>query len=89
VRLHAIRIYTESADPFFDSVPINVWSQVEVNVGIWCASIPALKALFVAEKRERRSVVVKDIVVSNEDDGGSEGGNMLGWIGKRWSKVSE
>jgi hypothetical protein len=43
--LHAIRIYTESEDPFFDSVPINVWSMVEVNVGVWCASIPGLKAL--------------------------------------------
>lgn len=53
VRLHAIRIYTESADPFYDSVPINLWSMVEVNVGIWCASIPALKALFIRSQRER------------------------------------
>ncbi|KAF2675728.1 hypothetical protein K458DRAFT_471108 [Lentithecium fluviatile CBS 122367] len=45
VRLHSIRIYTESPDPFYDSVPVNLWSMVEVNIGIWCASIPALKAL--------------------------------------------
>ncbi|KAH7408700.1 hypothetical protein DE146DRAFT_386445 [Phaeosphaeria sp. MPI-PUGE-AT-0046c] len=53
VRLHAIRIYTESSDPFFDSVPINLWSQVEVNVGILCASIPSLKALFLPGQRQR------------------------------------
>ncbi|KAJ4294047.1 Mitochondrial beta-keto-acyl synthase [Kalmusia sp. IMI 367209] len=51
VRLHAIRIYTESADPFYDSVPINVWSMVEVNIGIWCASIPALKILIIRRQR--------------------------------------
>jgi hypothetical protein len=26
-------------------VPINLWSVIEVNVGIYCASIPSLKAL--------------------------------------------
>lgn len=53
VRLHSIRIYTQSKDPFFDAVPINIWSMVEVNLGILCASIPALKALFSRAQRER------------------------------------
>ena len=53
IRLHAIRIYTESTDPFYDSVPINLWSMIEVNIGIWCASIPALKALVSSGQRER------------------------------------
>ncbi|KAF2465722.1 uncharacterized protein BDR25DRAFT_378393 [Lindgomyces ingoldianus] len=53
VRLHSIRIYTESKDPFYDSVPINIWSMIEVNIGIWCASIPSLKALFFKAQRER------------------------------------
>lgn len=53
VRLHAIRIYTQSSDPFFDSVPINLWSEVEVNIGILCASIPSLKALFLPGQRQR------------------------------------
>jgi hypothetical protein len=53
VRLHSIRIYTESKDPFFDAVPINLWSMIEVNIGIWCASIPPLKALFSRGQRER------------------------------------
>ncbi|KAF2001516.1 integral membrane protein [Amniculicola lignicola CBS 123094] len=50
VRLHSIRIYTESTDPFYDAASINLWSQIEVNIGIWCASIPALKALLVAKR---------------------------------------
>lgn len=53
MRLHSIRIYTQSKDPFFDAVPINIWSMVEVNLGILCASIPALKALFSRAQRER------------------------------------
>ncbi|KAF1830883.1 hypothetical protein BDW02DRAFT_633260 [Decorospora gaudefroyi] len=53
VRLHSIRIYTESKDPFFDAIPINLWSMVEVNLGILCASIPATKALFSKAQRDR------------------------------------
>jgi hypothetical protein len=53
VRLYSIRVYTESKDPFFDSVPINTWSMVEINIGILCASIPALKPLFTKDVRER------------------------------------
>ncbi|KAH7063919.1 hypothetical protein BKA63DRAFT_185026 [Paraphoma chrysanthemicola] len=53
VRLHSIKIYTKSTDPFFDAVPINLWSMVEVNVGIYCASIPSLKALFSSSQRQR------------------------------------
>lgn len=53
VRLHSIRIFTESNDPFLDSVPINLWSMVELNTGILCASIPSLKALFSKVQRER------------------------------------
>jgi hypothetical protein len=53
VRLYSIRVYTESKDPFFDSVPINTWSMVEINIGILCASFPATKALFSKNVRER------------------------------------
>lgn len=52
-RLHSIRIYTESDDPFYDGVPLNLWSMVEVNVGILCASIPTTKPLFNKAQRER------------------------------------
>jgi hypothetical protein len=53
VRLHSIRIYTESKDPFYDSVPINLWSMVEIHIGVYCASIPACKALFSPAQRHR------------------------------------
>jgi hypothetical protein len=53
VRLHSIRIYTESKDPFYDSVPINLWSMVEIHIGVYCASIPACKALFSSAQRHR------------------------------------
>lgn len=52
-RIYSVRIFTASTDPFYDAVPINVWSMVEINVGIWCASIPALKALFSKSQRTR------------------------------------
>ncbi|KAI8941917.1 hypothetical protein NX059_000032 [Plenodomus lindquistii] len=53
VRLYSIRIYTESKDPFYDSVPVNLWSMVELNMGILCASIPSLKVLFSKAQRQR------------------------------------
>ncbi|KAI1651716.1 uncharacterized protein F4817DRAFT_364688 [Daldinia loculata] len=45
-RLYSIHTYTLAADPFRDSILVNVWSMVEINVAIWCASAPALKPLF-------------------------------------------
>ncbi|KAI0397512.1 hypothetical protein F5Y17DRAFT_477430 [Xylariaceae sp. FL0594] len=59
VRLHSIRIYTLAVDPFKDGVLVNLWSMVEVNVAIVCASIPALKPLvtpkrLLDERRKRR-----------------------------------
>ncbi|KAJ2990148.1 hypothetical protein NUW58_g3101 [Xylaria curta] len=45
VRLYSIHTYTLAADPFKDGALVNVWSMVEVNIGIVCASIPALKPL--------------------------------------------
>ncbi|CAO2656493.1 Nn.00g052960.m01.CDS01 [Neocucurbitaria sp. VM-36] len=42
-----------SSDPFYDNVPINTWSMVEINLGIYCASIPSLKALFSKAQRQR------------------------------------
>ncbi|KAI1466436.1 uncharacterized protein F4812DRAFT_465710 [Daldinia caldariorum] len=46
VRLYSIHTYTLATDPFRDSILVNVWSMVEINVAIWCASAPALKPLF-------------------------------------------
>ncbi|KAI0965595.1 hypothetical protein F4678DRAFT_485246 [Xylaria arbuscula] len=59
VRLYSIHIYTLAKDPFKDGVLVNLWSMVEVNIAIVCASIPALKPLvaprkLLDERRKRR-----------------------------------
>ncbi|KAI0458900.1 hypothetical protein F5B21DRAFT_527722 [Xylaria acuta] len=58
VRLYSIHIYTLAEDPFKDGVLVNLWSMVEVNIAIICASIPALKPLIspkkLLEERRRR-----------------------------------
>ncbi|KAI1744841.1 hypothetical protein F4680DRAFT_168056 [Xylaria scruposa] len=59
VRLYSIHIYTLAEDPFRDGVLVNLWSMVEVNIAIICASIPALKPLIsprklLEERRKRR-----------------------------------
>lgn len=65
VRLYSIRIFTLSKDPFFDVTPVNLWSMIEVNIAIVCASIPALKCLVSPSQRARtRSATDKRTVNS-------------------------
>ncbi|PGH06356.1 hypothetical protein AJ80_08190 [Polytolypa hystricis UAMH7299] len=45
-RLHTIKVWTHSKNPFYDSVPVNLWSMIEVNVSIVCASMPAMRPVF-------------------------------------------
>ncbi|KAF2838202.1 hypothetical protein M501DRAFT_1011818 [Patellaria atrata CBS 101060] len=52
IRLHTLYIFVESADQFYDVIPVNVWSIVEVTVAIICASIPSLKPLISKSQRE-------------------------------------
>jgi len=47
-RLYSIRIYTESAEPVRDAVPIGIWSFIEINVGVCCASVAVIKQLVIA-----------------------------------------
>ena len=55
VRLHTIYTYTLAADPFQQSILVNLWSVIEINVAIACASAPALKPLFTPQAlREAR-----------------------------------
>ncbi|KAI1756146.1 hypothetical protein F4782DRAFT_537936 [Xylaria castorea] len=65
VRLYSIHIYTLAEDPFKDGVLVNLWSMVEVNIAIICASIPALKPLIsprkLLEERRRRRGYSSDI----------------------------
>ncbi|KAK3376143.1 integral membrane protein [Lasiosphaeria ovina] len=46
VRLHTIYTYTLATDPFQQSILVNVWSIIEINIAVICASAPALKPLF-------------------------------------------
>lgn len=50
VRLYTIGKFTRSTDPFYDAIPINIWSFVEINAAIICASVPAMKPLFTSAK---------------------------------------
>ncbi|KAI0465750.1 hypothetical protein F4859DRAFT_507844 [Xylaria cf. heliscus] len=65
VRLYSIHIYTLAEDPFKDGVLVNLWSMVEVNIAIICASIPAMKPLIspkkLLEERRRRRGYSSDI----------------------------
>lgn len=40
IRLYTIKVFTASKDPFYDGVPINIWSMIEINIAIICASVP-------------------------------------------------
>lgn len=51
VRLHTIYTYTLAEDPFRNSILVNLWSVIEINMGIVCANAPALKALFSSKVR--------------------------------------
>ncbi|KAI1504732.1 hypothetical protein F5X99DRAFT_432503 [Biscogniauxia marginata] len=46
VRLYSIHTYTQATDPFRDAPLVNIWSMVEINIGIVCACAPALKPIF-------------------------------------------
>ncbi len=46
IRLHTIYTYTLATDPFQQSILVNLWSVLEINVAVICASAPALKPLF-------------------------------------------
>lgn len=47
IRLYAVRAFAEQVDPMYDGAPINMWSCIEINLGIMCACAPALKILVV------------------------------------------
>ncbi|KAH6686655.1 integral membrane protein [Plectosphaerella plurivora] len=72
IRLHTIYDYTLADDPFRHSILVNLWSVIEINTGIICASVPALKALFTPRViREATSRYKKS---SGSHNGGGRGG---------------
>ncbi|KAJ4415021.1 hypothetical protein N0V82_007603 [Gnomoniopsis sp. IMI 355080] len=50
VRLQSIYQFTLSTDPSRDGIPVNLYSMLEVNTAILCASVPALKPIFTWRK---------------------------------------
>jgi hypothetical protein len=53
VRFHFLVIALTSRDPYYDSLGVNVWSIIEINVGIICASMPTLRPLLSRAQRTR------------------------------------
>jgi hypothetical protein len=46
VRTYSIAQFPHSTDWLYHAAPINYWSFMEINLGILCASGPALKAMW-------------------------------------------
>ncbi|RDW78208.1 hypothetical protein BP5796_06060 [Coleophoma crateriformis] len=46
VRLHTIGVYTLSSDAVYDAAPINLWSFIEINLGLACACGPGMLTPF-------------------------------------------
>ncbi|KAL5407796.1 hypothetical protein PMIN03_006930 [Paraphaeosphaeria minitans] len=59
IRFHFLVVALNSKDPYYDSLGVNVWSAVEVNVGIICASMPTLRPLLSRAQRVRTRHALK------------------------------
>ncbi|KAF2998313.1 hypothetical protein E8E13_007683 [Curvularia kusanoi] len=46
-RLHAVYVLVHSDDITWDNPSLVIWTNIELNVGILCASLPALRAFFI------------------------------------------
>ncbi|KAF6826827.1 integral membrane protein [Colletotrichum musicola] len=84
IRLHTIYTYTLAEDLFRESILVNIWSVLEINIGIVCASVPALKPLFTpralreaAASRSKRSGAAYQYH-SQERSGFGSGGDRSG-----------
>lgn len=53
IRFYFLVKALHSKDPYYDSLGVNVWSVIEVNVGICCASMPTLRPLLSRAQRHR------------------------------------
>lgn len=48
IRLHTLIIFANSQNITWDYVDAAIWSTIELHLGIICASLPALRALFIS-----------------------------------------
>ncbi|OAG03922.1 uncharacterized protein CC84DRAFT_1149671, partial [Paraphaeosphaeria sporulosa] len=75
IRFYFLVVALNSMDPYYDSLGVNVWSVIEVNVGIICASMPTLRPLLSRAQRVRTRHALK---MSEQSDGLS-----IPWSSKR------
>jgi len=47
IRLHTLLSFKTTIDPTWDYVPITIWTELELASGFICASLPAVRILFV------------------------------------------
>lgn len=66
IRLYSVTLYTKSSDPLRDSAPIVWWSLIEIELGIVCASVPAIWPLFAHKQNSPRVPVRAHASFSNE-----------------------
>ncbi|KAL1598758.1 hypothetical protein SLS60_007900 [Paraconiothyrium brasiliense] len=59
IRFYFLVVALHSMDPYYDSLGVNVWSIIEVNVGIICASMPTLRPLLSRAQRTRTRQALK------------------------------
>lgn len=75
IRFHFLVVTLNSKDPYYDSLGVNVWSIIEVNVGIICASMPTLRPLLSRAQRVRTRHALKMLEQSD--------GQSAPWSGRR------
>lgn len=82
IRFHFLVVAFNSKDPYYDSLGVNVWSVIEVNVGIICASMPTLRPLLSRAQRNRTRKALKiscqgDLSEDKSSSGESRRGGLL------------
>jgi len=65
IRFRYLVLVYNTEDPYYESLNINIWSVVELNVGIICASVPTLRPLFSRTQRSRTRQALK---LDDEED---------------------
>lgn len=73
IRFHFLVTALNSRDPYYDSLGVNVWSVIEVNVGIICASMPTLRPLISRAQRNRTRQALRKPGFSDELSSPREG----------------
>ncbi len=64
-RLPTIHAYSKATDKFEASSSVGLWSMIELNIAIMCASVSAFKPLFVRQPRRRSWDVISGPSTSN------------------------